>query len=218
MIEHHSDTTQRLGHKFGLAPIRHEMIARADAQKFVRTDAGSFNSKFYDFFLHRRTAPEIAIVELKTHSGTLGMPERVAPFRKYSNFVVVEPIVTLGAPGQLVTFTEPGLTEPKIEVFSDAQERLSGHTVLAEKVYSVIKEEAKRSDVLPSIVVRPSWSHEYEDLTGIVIDVEIHGDDDKRFTLWDAISSKLDALLDSMSAEEQAFLMDNLSVVVNKSG
>jgi len=218
MIEDVDDTTERLGQKFGLlAPVPHPIIARTYVRKFARTDVGSFSSNTYNVFSQRRNSPDIGIIQSKTHAGTLGMAEKVSPLGKFSNFIVVDPIVTLGTPGQVVISRELAPAEPKIEILQAAQERLSGYGMLAEKVYAVIKGEAKRADVLPSIVVRPSWSHEYEDRTGVVIEVEIKGDTEKRFNLWDAISSKLDAFLDSISAEEQSFLTDKLSVIVNQS-
>jgi len=218
MIQDVDDMSQGLGQKFVLAPVPHEIIARTYAN-FARRDVGSFSSKFYDVFLQRRNSPDIATIQSKTHAGALGMAERVSLSRKYCKFIVVDPIVTLGSPGQVVIFREPAPAEPKIEISPAAQERLCGHALLAEKVYSIIKEEAKRADVSPRIVVRPSWSHEYEDQTGVVIEVEIAASDEKRFNLWDTISLRLDALLDStsLSEEEQSFLTNKLSVIVTQS-
>lgn len=215
MSEDVNDTTPPLGQNCGLAPVPHEIIARTYARKFVSTDIGSFHSKFNEVFSRRSNPQHIEHVLPKTLTGILGLADRISHFRRSSNsFIVVDPAETLGSPGRVVIFSESTAAESKIEVLPAAQERLSGHASLTEKVYAVIKEEAKRADIRPRITVRPSWSHESEDQTGVVIDVEITGDSRQRFDLWDAISAKLDSLLDTQPKREQLFLIDNISVVV----
>jgi hypothetical protein len=36
----------------------------------------------------------------------------------------------------------------------------------------------------------PAWSHEYDEHNGVVIDIEIKADPDKRFSYWDALSEQ----------------------------
>ncbi|MDP2601158.1 MAG: hypothetical protein Q8S00_00980 [Deltaproteobacteria bacterium] len=208
---------EQLGQKFGLQPVPQEVVAKTYARNFAVSDVGSFNTKFSKAFLQRPNPHGLTITESKTIANTLGMAERVFQSQRHFNFIVVNPAETLGGGGQVIIWRELAPVEPKIEISPDAQERLSGYASLAEKVYSVIKDEAKRHGVLPIIVVRPSWSHEYEDRAGVVIEVEIKGDTEKRFNLWEAISAKLDALLDSISEAEQSFLTRSLSVIVNQS-
>lgn len=104
-----------------------------------------------------------------------------------------------------------------LEITDEAKRRLAGHEEVTEKLLSIVEKEASGLNItLKTITVRPAWSHEYEDYTGVVIDVEVAGNNNQRFALWDAISSKLDALLDSLTPEEQSFLADNISVVVTQ--
>jgi len=109
------------------------------------------------------------------------------------------------------------LKQTTVEIVEEAKRRLQGHEDLIAQVHSIVKEEAARLNVvINGIIVRPAWSHEYQDLTGVVIEVKMTEHKDQRFALWDSISSKLDSLLDSLTSEERAFLTDNVSVVVNQ--
>ena len=208
---------EQLGQRFGLQPVPQEVVARAYARNFAVSDVGSFNAKFSDVFLQRPNPQGLIITESKTTANTLGMAERIFRPQRRVNFIVVHPAETLGGGGHVIISRELVTVESKFEISPDAQERLSGYASLVGKVYSVIKSEAKRYDVFPIVAVRPSWSHEYEDRTGVVIEVEIKGDSEKRFNLWDAISAKLDDLLDSISEDEKSFLTARLSVIVNQS-
>lgn len=103
------------------------------------------------------------------------------------------------------------------EITDEAKRRLAGREYLQDKFLSIVEEEASGLNIaLTRIAVRPGWSHEYQDQTGVVIEVEMAGNNDRRFGLWDAISVRLDALLSSLTGEEQAFLANNVSVVVTQ--
>jgi len=208
---------QRLGQKYGLQPVPQEVVAKTYARNFARSEVGSFNTKFSDVFLQLPKPHGFVINDSRPAANTLGMADKVFQSQRHVNFIVVRTAETLGGGGQVVIWRESAPVEPKIEISSDAQGRLSGYASLAEQVYSVIKIEAKRYDVSPIVAVRPSWSHEYEDRTGVIIEVQIKGDSEKRFNLWEAISSRLDDILDSISEKEKSFLTDSLSVIVNQS-
>ncbi len=217
MLNTDYDSSEPLGRKLGLKPIPLEVVTKSYVRNCAASDVGSFNIKFADVFLHTPNPHGLVIAESKTTANTLGMAERVFQPQRSFDIVVVHPAETLGGGGQVVILRKSAPVEPKIEILPDAKERLAGFASLSKQVYAVIKDEAQRHDVVPIIAVRPSWSHEYEDRTGVVIEVEIKGDSEKRFNLWEAISAKLDDLLDSLSAEEQSFLTDRLSVIVNQS-
>lgn len=65
--------------------------------------------------------------------------------------------------------------------------------------------------------MRPAWSHEYDEHTGIVIDVEIHATADERFLYWDAVCARFNQLEESLSPEEISFLTDEISFIVDRS-
>ncbi len=109
----------------------------------------------------------------------------------------------------------PTLTET---IAPEAARRLGGHESTVQAVCSLAKEEAQaRGLSLLKIEVRPAWSHEYDERTGIVIDVEIRASSDERFSYWDAVCERLNELAESVSPEERCFLNDEVSFIVNRS-
>jgi hypothetical protein len=106
---------------------------------------------------------------------------------------------------------------PTMEIASEAKERLSDHKTLATKLYRLIEQRASALKIpMRKIVVLPAWSHEYEDRTGVVIDVEIDGSADQRFSLWDAVCDEMVRLEESLPKKESRFLSDQISFVVNR--
>ena len=100
----------------------------------------------------------------------------------------------------------------------EAVRRFSGHESLVQKVCSLAKEEAQaRSLPLLCIEVRPAWSHEYDERTGIVIDVAIKASSDERFSYWDAVCERLNGLAESVPPEERCFLNGEVLLIVNRS-
>jgi hypothetical protein len=109
----------------------------------------------------------------------------------------------------------PILTET---IDPEAARRFSGHERIVQKACSLAKEEAQaRGLVLLHIDVRPVWSHEYDERTGIVIDVEIRASSDERFSYWDAVCERLNELEETLSPENRCFLNDEVSFIVNRS-
>jgi len=83
----------------------------------------------------------------------------------------------------------PTLTET---IDPEAARRFSDHERIVQEVCSLAKEEAQaRGLTLLRIEVRPAWSHEYDERTGIVIDVEIRASSDERFSYWDTVCERL---------------------------
>ncbi|MBI3798979.1 MAG: hypothetical protein HY268_18695 [Deltaproteobacteria bacterium] len=100
----------------------------------------------------------------------------------------------------------------------EAARRFRDHERIVYEVCSLAKEEAQaRGLVLLRVDVRPAWSHEYDERTGIVIDVEIRASSDERFSYWDAVCERLNQLEDLLSPEEQRFLNDEVSFIVSRS-
>ncbi len=107
--------------------------------------------------------------------------------------------------------------ETSLEVVDEAKKRLAGHEILARRLYELIAKEAlARKIPVRKIVVLPAWSHEYEERTGVVIDVEIEGSTDQRFSLWDAVSEQIGKLEESLREKESRFLSDDISFVVSR--
>lgn len=89
----------------------------------------------------------------------------------------------------------------------EAARRFNGHESLVQAVCPFTKEEAQaRGLALLRIDVRPTWSHEYDERTGVVIDAEIRATADERFSYWDAVCKRVNQLEDSLPQEERRFL------------
>lgn len=104
------------------------------------------------------------------------------------------------------------------DISSEAERRFRGHEKVVQEVLSLAEKEARARGIsLVKIDVRPAWSHEYEERTGVVIDVEIKATAEERFSYWDAVCEWLDQLADSLPPKEQRFLNDEISFIVNRS-
>jgi len=99
----------------------------------------------------------------------------------------------------------------------EAEDRIRGQEVILEYVESIAMKTASDLHVsIQRMIVAPAWSHEYDDRTGIVIDIDIDADNDRRFALWDAICEQLDQEQSGLSEKERRFLEDDVSVSVNR--
>ncbi len=156
---------------------------------------------------------------IKVSAGLISQPETSCGLRGIAVGVLsgceaVERPETLNAPTRTNVASGDRGTQASLEVSVEAERRVNRYRKTAQAVYSIIEGEAKRLNLSPTVRVRSAWSHEYEDKTGIVIDVEIKGSNEERFSLWDSISVKLDHLADTLNKEEQVFLINDVSVVV----
>lgn len=104
------------------------------------------------------------------------------------------------------------------DISQEARQRLKGHERLAQAVSALATEDAQaRGLSLLKIDVRPAWSHEYDEHTGVVIDVEVQATPDERFAYWDAVCERLHQLDDTLPPEEQHFLNNELAFIVSRS-
>jgi hypothetical protein len=100
----------------------------------------------------------------------------------------------------------------------EVRRRLAGHEQLVHRICALARQEAQdRGLVLRKMEVRPAWSHEADEHSGVVIDVELKATADERFSYWDAICERILQFETSLSQEEQRFLDDEISLVVSRS-
>ena len=93
-----------------------------------------------------------------------------------------------------------------------------GHEKLAQTIGSLARKEAQAHGLaLLKIDIRPAWSHESNEQTGIVIDVKVKATAPERFSYWDAVCERLHQLEASLSPEEQRFLNDDIALIVSRS-
>jgi len=104
-----------------------------------------------------------------------------------------------------------------LEIVDEAKKRLAGHEILARRLYELIERQASARKIpVRKIVVLPAWSNEYEERTGIVIEAEIEGSTDQRFSLWDTVCEQIGKLQKSLPAKESRFLSKDISFVVSR--
>lgn len=104
-----------------------------------------------------------------------------------------------------------------LEIVDEAKRRLEGRESLVDQVHLIVEEEAAILKIgIKRIVVRPGWSHEYQDKTSVVMYVEIQGETESRFSLWDAICERLQRLENSLPDHARQFLSENIFVAVSK--
>ncbi len=122
---------------------------------------------------------------------------------------------SLSTPAEKVTRS----VSPTIDVTIDpeATRRFQGHEGVVQKVCALATEEAQaRGLVLHYLDVRPAWSHEYDERTGVVVDAAVEASTDEQFSYWDAVGERLTQLEDTLPLEERSFLVKEISFVVSQ--
>ncbi len=195
--------------KYGLLLGEYKFYPEKQSRNYGRTitDVGSFRTQDINYEKPVREAPGV---------GRLGKGEypNLRPVAHYETLSVIRASeFRLKAFGLFAGKPLPPalFAVQTIEVTDDAKQRLANHEVLARKIYSVICEQLNAFQSIAKIRVRPSWSHEYDDETGIVIDVELKVDSELRFLLWDVISAKVSDLR-NISDDDRAFIQNNISI------
>ena len=105
----------------------------------------------------------------------------------------------------------------EFRIAPEAERRILGYEWLMQYLYEIVYDEMQRQRVsLRQLEVRPAWSNEYDDTTGVVIDVSIEGSVEQRFALWEVISSKIEALEAYMRPGDREFFTSSVSIIVNR--
>ena len=116
-------------------------------------------------------------------------------------------------------YTSPAQCQAKVQpqISDESARRLRGHEKLLENLVFVAEQEASARGIsLLKIDVLPAWSHEYEERSGVVIQVEVRATDEQRFGFWEGMSERMDSLQDTLAPEENDFLTDEISVIVDQ--
>lgn len=103
-------------------------------------------------------------------------------------------------------------------VSPEVSRRLKGYEQLVQSIYVLASQEAHRHGLtLYKIDIRPAWSHESDEHTGVVIDLEVKATADERFAYWDAVCERVSQLEAALSPDEQRFLSDDMALLVSRS-
>jgi hypothetical protein len=120
------------------------------------------------------------------------------------------------SPKREASETTPALATERT-VLPEATKRLAGYEKVLDKVCFLAEEEARaRGLTLVRINIRPTWSHESEERTGVVIDAEVKATAEEQSRYWDAVCERLTQLEESASPEEYRFLTNDVFFVVSR--
>jgi hypothetical protein len=93
----------------------------------------------------------------------------------------------------------------------------SGHLKVLLRIRESIQKEAKAYGVrIRNVDIRPSYSHEDEDNSGVLVEVWVEADSQKRFSYWETLSKRVDSLANSLPPKDRDFLNRSLSVIVSR--
>lgn len=113
----------------------------------------------------------------------------------------------------------PAISGPSsdISLVPAARLRIKGHEALIGRVCGIAKGLAHgRGLPTKGIRVRPGWSNECEDKTGVVVEVTLRCSPEDRFAYWEAFGGEIGALAASLSAEQSGFLNADVSLIVER--
>ncbi len=107
-----------------------------------------------------------------------------------------------------------------VEVIADsistqAAKRIAGREEVVVRICELARAQAaKRNLRVNEISVHAAWSHEYDENTGVVVDVDVTASDEDRFSYWEALNERLDELAASLPQNDSDWLQSELSLTV----
>jgi hypothetical protein len=191
--------------------------ATRDALKLLRKIAAETGEKQYEV-LERALQKEWDTVQEEKHP--IHQPLPLHTYLSENDQQRQETIVP--CEGQQVTnsIVENGFSDMKnIKPMSlEVRQRLQGHEQLVHTICMFAIQEAEALGLmLDSINVRRTWSEEYDEKAGLVIDLEIKAMADERLVYWNTLCERITHLEEMLPLEEQRFLNDEICFIVNRS-
>ncbi len=109
-----------------------------------------------------------------------------------------------------------GLVESIADSISaQAAKRIAGREEVVERICELAgAQAAKRNLRVNEISVHAAWSHEYDENTGVVVDVNVTASDEDRFSYWEALNERLDELAASLPQNARDWLESEVSLTV----
>ena len=99
-----------------------------------------------------------------------------------------------------------------------AQHVVAGHMKVLLMLHDLVSKAAAEHGVeIRNLEIGPAWSHEDDDRSRVVMDIEVDAEPELRFTYWEAVSDLVQAISDSLSPREKHFVNSTLSILVSRS-
>src|SRR5579864_1932855 len=101
---------------------------------------------------------------------------------------------------------------------TEVGQRIAGREEILERVCELAQSQAAKQRVeVKKVGIRPAWSHEYDEKTGVVVDVDVVASNDERFSYWEALGESLAELADTLPSVDANWLQKELSLTVIRS-
>jgi hypothetical protein len=98
---------------------------------------------------------------------------------------------------------------------SEAARRIAGREEILRRLCELAESAAREHGAqVKKVSIRPAWSHEYDERTGVVVDVDVIASDDTRFAYWEALNECLDKLAELLPAVDRNWLENEVSITV----
>ena len=96
--------------------------------------------------------------------------------------------------------------------------RIDKHEKIVKRACELAESMAQEHAVkLRSITVGPTWSHEYDERSGVTVHVDIAATNDARFSYWEALNKALEDLAQSLPTAGRNWLENEVSITVMRS-
>lgn len=99
-----------------------------------------------------------------------------------------------------------------------ARPAVIGHVRLLHALRKLSEQLAEtRRVAIQGVEVRPAWSHEDDDRSRVVVEIQVDAASEQRFRYWEDLSDRVESFADSLSARERRFVNSSLSILVSSS-
>lgn len=92
--------------------------------------------------------------------------------------------------------------------------RIAGRQAIVARICQLAESTGGHSVRVHRIMVRAEWSHEYDDRTGVVVDVEVTASNECRFSYWKELNNRLDEIAASLAPADKSWLDREVSLTV----
>lgn len=100
-------------------------------------------------------------------------------------------------------------------ISAQAAKRIAGREEVVGRICEVARAQAAKHNLrVNEISIHAAWSHEYDENTGVVVDVNVTASDEDRFSYWEALNEGLDELAASLPQNDCDWLQSELSLTV----
>jgi hypothetical protein len=103
-------------------------------------------------------------------------------------------------------------------ISSESAKRIAGREEIVGRLFELAEAAAREHGIeVKKVSLRPAWSHECDERTGVALDVDVIASDDARFFYWEALNERLEKLGQSLPSVDREWLDNEVSTTVMRS-